>query len=183
MILALALALAQAPDPCAHDRAALLALPVLAFDQDLTGGWRPLADRGCEAQAADLIRDYRDANKSTQFTLYWHEGQLRADIGQTAAAIALFDRARRPAAEDAIGWNHYADGTIAFLRRNRAGVEAARARLLAVPKPAGFDPRRPDGKVRPTAWPLNLRVFDGFLRCWGQPYKAAYRCPAPPRAG
>ena len=154
-------------------------MPYLAFDQDLTGGWRPLAERGCERAAADLIRDYRTANGSTQFTLFWHEGQLRADAGQTAAAAALFERSRRPAAEDLIGWNHYVGGSIAFLRRDRPGLEAARARLAALPKPAGFDPRGPDGKPRPNAWPLNLRVLDGFRRCWGQPYKAAYRCPAP----
>ncbi len=180
MIGPLALAAAQAASPCAHDRAAMLALPLPAFDQDMKGGWRPLVDRGCEQEAADLIRDYRTANKSTSFTLFWHEGQLRADAGRTKAAIALFDRARRPAAEDVIGWNHYVDGSIAFLRRDRPGLQAARARLAALPKPPGFDPVGPDGKPRPTAWPLNLHVLDGFLRCWGQPYKAAYRCPEPP---
>lgn len=178
MIGLLALAAAQAADPCAHDRAALLALPLLAFDQDLSGGWRPLAERGCEKEAADLIRDWRVANKSDQFTLFWHEGQMRAYAGQTAAAIALLDGARRPATEDLIGWNHYVDGSVAFLRRDRPALAVARARLAVLPKPPGFDPRGPDGKPRPTAWPVNLRVLDGFIRCWAQSYKVAYGCPA-----
>ena len=73
------------------------------------------------------------------------------------------------------------DGTIAFLNRDRAAFDAARARLAAVPKPAGFTFNGPDGKPLPIRWPLNMNVFEGFDRCWGQPYKAAYACATPMR--
>ncbi|MCI1142827.1 hypothetical protein MOP88_11930 [Sphingomonas sp. WKB10] len=119
LILALIAQAALAAGPCHYDRAAMLALDQAAFDQDMTGGWRKLEQDGCEAEAADLIRDWRIAHKAQDTILFWHEGQLRADIGQTAQAIALFRQSYKPAAQDRIGWNHYVDGTIAFHPRPR----------------------------------------------------------------
>ena len=185
----LALLVAQAiiaTPPCAHDRARLMALDQPAFDQDMTGGWRALAMAGCDSAAADLIRDWRAAHTGADMPnpgiLFWHEGQLRANAGQTAAAIALFDRSRKTAAEDAgFGWNLYVDGSIAFLRRDRAGFDMARATLAVLPRPAGFDPRGPDGKPVTVRWPMNLNVLDGFRRCWNRPYKEAYTCATPMR--
>jgi hypothetical protein len=165
-----------APD-CEYDRAAMLALDQKSFDQDMTGGWRPLGYKGCYLAAADLIRDWRAAKGGTGVILQWHEGQMRANAGQTEAAIALFEQSRQPAEQDAaFGWNHYVDGTIAFLRGDRAALEAARAKLAAVPRPANFDPIGPDGKPMKVIWPLNLNVLDGFLRCWGRSYTEAYAC-------
>jgi hypothetical protein len=181
LFLALIAQAAIAAGPCHYDRAAMLALDQAAFDQDMTGGWRKLEQDGCEAEAADLIRDWRIAHKAQDTILFWHEGQLRADIGQTAQAIALFRQSYKPAAKDRIGWNHYVDGTIAFLDRDRAAFDAARARLAALPQPAGFTFNGPDGKPLPIRWPLNMNVFEGFDRCWGQPYKAAYTCATPMR--
>lgn len=184
MMIALLLAAAAAPD-CTYDRAAMLALPQQAFDQDMSGGWRALSTKGCEAAAADLIRDWRTANKPSRNAsiLYWHEGQLRADLGQKAAAIALFEKSYKTADEDrGMGWNLYVDGSIAFLRRDRAAFDRAHAALAALPKPADFDPRGPDGKPIAIAWPMNLNVLDGFARCWDKPYKAAYAtCSVPMR--
>lgn len=183
MLIALLLA-AAAPD-CTYDRAAMMALPQRAFDQDMTGGWRGLSMRGCEAEAADLIRDWRETNTpgSGASTLYWHEGQLRAELGQNAAAIALFERSRKTAEEDrGMGWNLYVDGSIAFIRRDRAAFDKAHVTLKALPKPAGFDPRGPDGKPIAMAWPMNLNVLDGFARCWGKSYHEAYaKCAVPMR--
>lgn len=165
-----------APD-CSHDRDALLALPQQAFDQDMDGGWRALANRGCDAQAADLIRDWRTRHSIHDSILTWHEGQMRANIGQTDAAIALFDQSRKPADEDApFGWNHYVDGSIAFLRRDRPALERARAQLALLPQPDWFKPVGPDGQPQPVIWPMNLHVLDGFLACWDQPYAQAYGC-------
>ncbi len=174
-------AVAASPDPapadCEYDRAAMLALDQKSFDQDMAGGWRPLAYKSCYLAAADLIRDWRAANGGTGVILQWHEGQMRANAGQTEAAIALFEQSRQPAEQDAaFGWNHYVDGSIAFLRGDRAALEAARAKLAAVPRPADFDPIGPDGKPMKVIWPLNLNVLDGFLRCWGQSYTEAYAC-------
>lgn len=146
-----------------------------AFDQDLEGGWRRLAMQGCEAEAADLIRDYRNAApRKRSGLLAWHEGQLRAELGQYEAAIKLFESSREPPADDKIGWNFYVDGTIAFLRSNRAGLEQARASLSRVPKPKDAPVYRYKGKVVPVAWPPNLNVLDGMIKCFGRPYKEAY---------
>lgn len=172
----IALLLAAAVD-CTYDHAAMIALPQQAFDQDMTGGWRELSTRGCEAEAADLIRDWRVANKPERNAdiLFWHEGQLRANLGQSAAAIVLFERARKTVEEDqGMGWNLYVDGSIAFLRRDRAAFDKSHAALAALPKPDDFDPRGPDGKPITIRWPMNLNVLDGFARCWDKPYKEAY---------
>jgi hypothetical protein len=170
---------------CAYDRAALLALAQPAFDQDMTGGWRALANRGCGLAAADLIRDWRAVHPMTPShasILFWHEGQLRANAGQDAAAISLFDQSRKTPADDhGLGWNLYVDGSIAFIRRDRTAFEAARAALAALPRPADFDPRGPDGKPMAIAWPINLNVLDGMAACWNEPYRNACVCVAPKR--
>ena len=169
--------------PCLHDKAAMLALDERAFDQNMTGGWRALSNVGCEAAAADAIRDWRAAHpqSSSTFLLNWHEGQMRANAGQTAEAIALFETSRKSIEQDAgFGWNLYVDGTIAFLKRDAAAFEAARAKLAALPRPAKFNPIGPDGKPLVIRWPLNLNVLEGFQRCWGQPYKQAYSVCATP---
>ncbi|MEJ0007058.1 MAG: hypothetical protein WDM77_12025 [Steroidobacteraceae bacterium] len=150
---------AQTPE-CSDDRAAVLALGQSAFDQDMKGGWRALADRGCLTEAADLIRDYRLLHKpqrgSTQaIILYWHEGQNRAMSGENEAAIALFDSSRALDAGSA-AWNLYVDATIFFLKNNKAALLAARDAMASL----GSTP--------------NLRVVDNLLACFGRPYKEAY---------
>lgn len=184
---ALVLALMSAADDagqCQYDRSSLLALDLQAFDQDMNGGWRILETKGCAVEAADLIRDWRKAHGTVgaaDTLLSWHEGQLRADAGQYADAIRLFNSGRRPATEDATwGWNLYVDGSVAFLRGDRRNLEAARAKLAVLPRPPQLkDTIGPDGKPRAVRWPMNIRVLDNLLRCWGQSYKAAYRCPPP----
>ncbi len=173
---------------CRHDRQSLLALDLQAFDQDINGGWRTLEAQGCAVEAADLIRDWRKAHGGmgdADALLSWHEGQLRADAGQYANAVKLFDAGRHPAAEDAKwGWNLYVDGSVAFLRGDLAALEAARAKLAILPRPAELeDAIGVDGRPRKVRWPMNIGVLDGFIRCWGQSYKAAYRCPALPTKG
>lgn len=171
----------QAPgQSCGYDRAAMLALDQAHFDQDMTGGWRQLNNIGCDAEAADLIKLWRETHAERDGILYWHEGQLRANANQTTAAIALFEQARKTRKEDhGFGWNLYVDGTIAFLHHDRKALALARDRLARLPKPAGFAPIGPDGKPLTIAWPLNLQVLDGFLACWGRPYKKAYACAKP----
>ena len=159
----------------------MLALDQKSFDQDMTGGWRQLSNDGCDVEAADLIRLWREAHASQDSLLFWHEGQLRANAGQTEAAILLFERSRKTPAEDAgYGWNLYVDGTLAFLRSDRAGLESVREELAKLPRPDGFSSlTAPDGKPVTLDWPMNLNVLDGFLRCWCQPYKKAYSCAKP----
>jgi hypothetical protein len=176
MIAALALQMtspASPPaDPCQVDRRALLALDQDAFDQNMSGGWRELAQRpGCMAAAADLIHAYRAHAESRLSILNWHEGQLRATLGDYAAAIPLLEASRK--AQDPSGWNPYVDATVAFLRGDRAALAAARERLAAVPRPEGFQERVLANGSR-VSWPMNLGVVDGLLHCFGRPYREAY---------
>jgi hypothetical protein len=97
----IAFLLAVATPNCTYDRAAMMTLPQQAFDQSATGGWRELSMRGCEAEAADLIRDWRETNKSERNAsiLYWHEGQLRADL---EAVMDLEDRVFHPILDECL---------------------------------------------------------------------------------
>lgn len=175
MLLALAMQAAPAApaaDTCHVDGQAMMELGLNAFDQDMDGGWRELAQRpGCRERAADLIRTYRDFVLRRLPILYWHEGQLRAGLGQTEQAVQLFEQARSQ--DDEHGWNHYVDANIAFLRGDREALAEARERLAALPRPPGWDTRRlPNGQ--PVVWPMNLDVVDGFVRCFGRSYEEAY---------
>ncbi len=166
---------APAPNStCAYDSKAVMALDQNAFDQDPRGGWRELARReGCKDEAADLIRKYRERQESRLSLLYWHEGQLRASLGETAGAIALFEKSRQP--KDTVGWNAYVDATIAFLKNDRAALVQARERLLSTPKPSGFTPVSQQGT--PRKWPMNIDVVNALLSCFGRPYDKAYGDP------
>ena len=182
--LLLAIGLGGAVD-CAHDREALLALEPEAFDQDMEGGWRPLADRGCLKEAADLLAAYAALPKAVGNTMIiWHEAQMRAELGHKAQAIALMERSRKPANPADPGyWNVYVDGMLAYMRQDRSGLEQARARLVAIPTPAGMGAEVKNGRYQFTteggqqvdvAWPPNLDVLDGLLRCFDKPYAEAY---------
>lgn len=169
-------------DPCAHDRAALLALPPATFDQDMDGGWRPLGENPqCAAIAADLLRDYRKAHwgelKPNELHInYWHEGQLRAGLGQTEDAVRLMMAGVNPDSPST-GFSDYALGSIAFLLQDRPGLLAAREKLAATPKPEGFEKAAERFKAAYGAevqWPMNLDVLDGFIACFGRPYNEAY---------
>lgn len=146
-----------------------------AFDQDMEGGWRPLAMRGCDLEAAELIREWRHQKRDHASILYWHEGQLRAQSGQTEQAISLFRLTYKSPDDDAdFGWNHYVDGTIAFLSRNEKELATAIERLTKVPEPDNNRFTRPDGTVVEMDWPPNLDVLRAFERCWDKPYNEAY---------
>ena len=165
----------QAPaGACAYDRQQMLALDLRAFDQDMDGGWRALSRReGCTLAAADLIRDYRHSRRLSDTILYWHEGQLRASAGQTEPAIALFEQSRKNP-DDGFGWNSYVDATIAFLRRDRPALLAARDALARLPMPAGFAPVDTEGRPLQIRWPMNMDIVDAFVACFGRSYSEAY---------
>jgi hypothetical protein len=125
--------------------------------------------------AADLIRDYRGTH-SSGFTaiLLWHEGQLRATVGDSSAAVTLFELSHLPA-DVSPGWNEYVDATIAFLKKDRSSFDRAHKALAALPKPSNWG-RDPAGQEMP--WPPNLGVVEGLARCFTKSYKEAYEsCP------
>lgn len=183
-LLLLALSAAACPafaEDCAVDRAAMLALSPEQFDQDLEGGWRPMAEKAqCQLAAADLIAAYRAQPKAAgNTTMIWHEAQMRAEAGQDAQAVALMRQTYRPA-PDAGGWNPYVDASIALIDKDRAALAAARAALAALPAPPEanvkdgfFSFTMPSGEVMQVAWPPNLDIVDAFVRCFGQSYQQA----------
>lgn len=170
---------AETVDPCAYDLGAMMNLTFEAFDQDMDGGWRPLASaKGCEAVAADLLETYRvDRIDQQRRGLMHHEAQLRAAANQTAEAIGLLQQSL--ALETAPEMVAYRNAEIAFLSGDMAGLRSARAELAAVPPPEGFEqgvaqfvkafPDQP-----PPTWPINLDVVDGFITCFGASYYEAY---------
>lgn len=187
-MLAFLLAAAQPAEPaptpdCSYDLEAMLALDRQAFDQDMDGGWRELANKdGCEIATAELIRAWRHKKRDHEGILYWHEGQMRAYGGQTAEAVALFQLTyKAPEFDTDFGWNHYVSGTIAFLMGDREHLRQSIEGLKKVPQPT-VTMTRPDGTPANIKWPPNLHVLEAFERCWGKSYKEAYgseACAAP----
>lgn len=175
-------ATAQTNPACTYDVGAMMRLNAEAFDSTPGSGWRVVGDiEGCETAAAELIAQYRvNRIEAQRKSLLHHEAQLRAAAGQTEAALALLEQVR--AQETAAEMLAYRDAEIAFLRNDRVALLAARERLLSIPPPDGFDAsvarfreRFPDQKA-PT-WPLNIEVVDGFIACFGRPYREAYNTP------
>lgn len=168
---------------CAAEEQALIEDGVLeldfqSFDQDLEGGWRTLANRGCMVEAATLIERYLEenpaaANERTNL-LHFHAGQVLAFSGETDRAISHFERSfesfdlilqLREDEEDEladmlVGWNLYVEGTLAFLRRDREALTEALGEL-----------RTHDDDVSRT----NLAIVERFLENFDGTYADAYR--------
>lgn len=168
--------------PCAHDREALMAMSPERFDSTEVISWRTLAnDQTCLAVAANLLRDYRESHRAvldiSQLHLnYWHEGQLRAGLGQTARAVRLMMAGVDPSVTSD-GFADYALGSVAFLNRDLVGLKTARDRLAATPPPEDWDEAVAEFRAkfgREIAWPMNLDVLDGLITCFDKPYLEAY---------
>jgi hypothetical protein len=164
---------ANDPPACAFDRQQMLALDEDAFDQDLKGGWRVVANQeGCQSAAADLIRDYRELRGPHSWrVMIWHEGQLRAMSGDSRAAIPLMEQSRAVSEEESLGWNQYVNATIAFLRKDRQAFDKAFSELSALPRPKWWGG---NFSTKGRQWPMNLSVLDGLSRCWKSSYENAY---------
>lgn len=180
-------ATAQTNPACTYDVGAMMRLDAEAFDSTPGSGWRVVGDiEGCEAAAAELIAQYRvNRIEAQRKGLLHHEAQLRAAAGQTEAAISLLDDVR--AMETLPEMVAYHDAELAFLRNDLAGLRSARERLMSVPAPEGFADavarfRENYPTLPPPSWPLNIEVVDGFIACFGRPYREAYsaRCRRAP---
>ena len=165
-LLALVAGSAHAAD-CPSDPAPFIKLDYPAFSERLYA----LDRNACLPQMRDLLHEYREARKkdlsSGQYRLLtWQEGTVRAEMGDNFTALPLLSAwldDPTPAIRD------YAAATIAFLQRDKPALLAARDKLIAEPKPDGFDERAIRQK-----WPLNLVIVDAFVGCWDRPYAEAY---------
>jgi hypothetical protein len=165
-LLALIMGSAHAAN-CSPDHAKVMASDFRTFSE----GLRSLDQKACAPQIRDLLHEYREARKKDltagQYRLLtWQEGTMRAKMGDNFTAIPLLSAwldDPTPAIRD------YAAATIAFLNRDKPALLAARDRLIAEPKPDGFDEQAFHQK-----WPLNLVIVDAFVGCYDRPYAEVY---------
>lgn len=145
----------------------LLSLPFMKFDQDMSGGWRAIADKGCLLTAAMMIDAYLvdsppELTEIQREDLYFHAGQLYAMTGSRKLAVHRMLRSLN-SHEDAnpnLAWNPYVLATVAFLEGDHEGL-ARQRQLIATATPT------PENKI-------NIGVIDGLTACFDKPYKDAY---------
>jgi hypothetical protein len=147
-------------DNCKYNERQSLALSSEDFDRIGGAGWRNLAyQEGCLHLAADLIAKYRITNKDRTPILLWHEGQLRATLGDYRSAIRLMKKSRLKGA-DPYGYNIYTDATIAYLERDYSRLRGLATQLNKVKWEVGVN--------------LNALVVNRLVKCYDRPYKEAY---------
>lgn len=153
--------------PCADLFAATapaaLKLEYSEFDQTPGKGFRALAEKGCEKEAADLIEQYIEQNKAGQSSLRWHLAQTRALAGQKEEAIKHARTSLWPeaaAAGQSFKWNDYVLGTIAFLEGDKAKLIEHRDRV------ADYINMHKSNRG-------NLGVLNQLVANFGKPYKEA----------
>ncbi len=134
-----------------YDR--LMALAIEDFDQS-EAGFRQYSDD--YLLVSQLIPEYIDQNNlKPEFArnLRWHLGQIHAFNEDYEKAISEMKKAY---AGGSVTWLCYVDGTIAFLERDKKGLDEA-LRLL----------RRQDN------W-MNIEVLESLVRHFEKPYMEAY---------
>ena len=137
------------------------------FDQTPGKHWRALADAGRYGEAADLIERYLALHPELAIgteaingaNLHFHAAQCRAFAVHTSGALKHIASARHTLlTPGGLLWNDYLDGTAAFLRRDKAALQAARDKLAA-----GHEINKP-----------NTAVLDRLLANLGKSYREAY---------
>jgi hypothetical protein len=181
-ILAALVGTSPPPPSCSYNRAEMLNMDLDTFDQS-DKGWRSLLGEGdCDDSAVGLIKDYLtahpDLSADQRPQLLWHEGQLLAGSNHYDESLVVF----RSIHETEESMRLYQAATIAFLQRDKTALLAARAALAALPEPPDFEAaakifREKTGET--LAWPENLNVVDGLIRCFSSSYRVAYgdKCP------
>lgn len=172
------------------ENARLMSLSQKDFDQDMEGGWRIVANQeNCKSVAGYLIEDYiafHDIEPgSGTYILYWHTGQMHAYAGDTPRAIDFMKLTydNLPPKDASYEWSLYAKGTVAFLNKNREGLEDSITRLAKIPVDPekvkaikAFQAENPNVSF-PEGFPekpLNLIALEGFLACFDRPYSEAF---------
>ncbi len=157
-------AYAPPASPTPAEFRALMKLDYISFDQTLpNGGWRGIQD---SFEAAKVLDAYNLQNsdvmsESEVRVIFWHAGQSYAMADITEVAIARFQSAYNPkeSSADTFKWNAYVRGSIAFLKRDRKTLQAARDEMYA---------------ADPSDENRNRVVLDAFLRCFNKTYREAY---------
>lgn len=187
LLLAVVIVTGCGPADCTYDHDAMMALDYRAFDQDTPwGGWRGVGrDRECASVAADLIAAWRDEHTDETTPgqvrmLNWHEGQMRATAGSYDLAAPLFASARHAEPADPYdeAWNLYADASAAFVRRDRAALDAAYEAILQLDEPDDWEAFASESEEllgRRPRWPNNVEVVESLRNCFDRPYHEAYR--------
>jgi tRNA A-37 threonylcarbamoyl transferase component Bud32 len=143
------------------------------FDQTKGQFWRALADAGRFADAADLIERYLalhpeldlDTQAINGANLHFHAAQCRAFAGDKDAALKHISIARhKQPTPGGFLWNEYLDGTAAFLRGDKAALQAAREKLAA-----GHEINKD-----------NTAALDRLLANFDKTYREAYNHEATP---
>lgn len=151
-------------------RAERLNMGYQEFDQDMKGGWRAVADGGCELEAAKLLEEYLGMHEAKlepwqRRILRWHAGQMQAFAGETTAALRHFRKSYETRDIDKqapLRWNAYVRATIAFLQGDLKTLRACREAMQRGPQ----DPQW----VTP-----NRTIVDRFIAGLGsESYRDAY---------
>ncbi|HEX4846765.1 MAG TPA: hypothetical protein VFV30_01355 [Novosphingobium sp.] len=144
------------------DLAANRTLTWQQFDQQTASptSWRSLVERKCYNAAAAAYQDYLISGpippgERWQTTARFHLGQSLAHAGRNEEAARIISTARRETEVGGLRWNLYVQGTVAFLTRDRAGLDAAFTALRAEPG---------------TSNAINAGVLAGLRQCWDKPY-------------
>lgn len=137
------------------------------FDQS-PFGFRSLAklDDRCYLRTGVLIADYLTKNdtaldaNSKQISNF-HAGQSFSFVTKYDIAIPHFERSINPdeAADPTFHWNAYVEATLAFLRRDKNALVAAREKF-------GKHPQGGDS--------VNVKVVDRMIKCFNSTYKDVY---------
>jgi len=123
--------------------------------------WRKLSTEGHDAEAGQLILSYYKANKkaANKHALYWHAGQCFAMAEQHVRAKKYMSKTYSPfyrwfGGADGRTWYYYANGTVAFLERNKKKLEKM------IHKWGTHYPQD-----------LNYQALTALLKHWERPYK------------
>lgn len=140
-----------------------LDLSYQAFDQTEDGGFRLLAQAGCNREAADLIEVYVARHGATERSLRWHIAQLRATGGEykraLVAARSVLDK-DEDLETNPLRWNDYVLATIAFLEHDKAALIRHRDEVA-------------EGADEFWGNALNLKLLDSLIRNFDRDYAYA----------
>jgi hypothetical protein len=166
----------------------IMSLDFQSFDQNMNGGWREVANQeNCNMASSILIGTYLARSKIYyeiyRSSLRWHMGQMLAYENKYEEAIPYFENTYHANEARTSPWNLYVDGTIAFLKKDKALLRSKRDLLAKSPVSESMKKSRqkyiddnPEVKMYEgyVDEPMNMPVMNDLLACFDQPYSKAY---------